>query len=71
MLIFAKNMVMGYFNYHSKVMNKIKKGELKSFEFVDEYNNISPCLVLSFKDGSKFPIREHMFDDYIKLLGKF
>ena len=62
---------MSYFNYHSKVMNKIKKGELKYFEFVDEYNNISPCLVLFFKDGSKYPIREHKFDDYIKLLGKF
>ena len=52
-------------------MSKIKKGELSYFEFVDSYKDISPCLLLYFADGSKFPIREHMFDEYVKLLGIF
>lgn len=59
---------MGYFNYHAKIKNKIKNGELQRFEFVDEYNNIKPALVLHFCDGKVFPIREHMFDEYLKLL---
>ena len=59
---------MGYFNYHAKIKNKIKNGELERFEFVDEYNTIKPALLLYFKDGKIFPIREHMFDEYFKLL---
>ena len=70
-LFFAHNSIMGYYSYHSKVMSKIKKGELSRFEFVDSYKDISPCLLLYFVDGSKYPIREHMFDEYIKLLGIF
>ena len=62
---------MGYFSYHKKVQSKIKNGELKTFEFVDEYNGISPCLILYFLDGTKFPVRDYMFDEYIKLLGNF
>ena len=60
---------MAYFSYHNKVQSKIKNGELKTFEFVDEYHGISPCLVLYFNDGKSYPIRDHMFDEYIKLLG--
>ena len=59
---------MGYFSYHNKIQTKIKKGELLSFEFLDEYHNISPVLVLYFKDGSSYPIRDHMFDEYFKIL---
>ena len=47
---------MGYFNYHAKIKNKIKNGELEKFEFVDEYNNIKPALVLHFCDGKVFPM---------------
>ncbi|MBO5884264.1 MAG: hypothetical protein J6Q51_00540 [Clostridia bacterium] len=59
---------MGYFSYHNKIQSKIKKGELASFCFVDEYHGISPALVLYFKDGTTYPIREHKFDEYFKLL---
>lgn len=59
---------MGYYNYHAKLKQKIKDGELEKFEFVDSYKNFSPCLVLYFKDGKVFPVREYMFDEYIKLL---
>lgn len=47
---------------------KIKADELVKFEFVDEYHGISPCLKLYFKDGKIYPIREHKFDEYLKLI---
>ena len=33
---------MGYYNYHAKLKQKIKDGELEKFEFVDSYKNSSP-----------------------------
>ena len=68
---FAQNNSMGYFSYHKKVQNKIKNNELSSFEIVDEYHNISPCLILYFSDGTSYPIRDYMFDEYLKLIGVF
>ncbi len=59
---------MGYFNYHAKAKNLIKQGHLTNFEFVEEYNKISPALVLYFEDGSKMPIREHRFAEYVLLI---
>lgn len=59
---------MGYYNYHAKIKQKIKDGELVRFEFVDNYKNYSPCLVLYFSDGKVYPIKEYMFDEYLKLL---
>lgn len=59
---------MGYFSYHNKIQAKIKADELVKFEFVDEYHGISPCLKLYFKDGKIYPIREHKFDEYLKLI---
>ena len=61
---------MNYFSYHAKLQSKIKRGELKYFEFVDEYHGISPALVLYFFDVSIFPVRDYMFEDYYKLLFK-
>ena len=62
-------MFVSYFSYHKKIQSRIKKGELVRFEFVDDYNGISPCLLLYFCDGTKYPIRDHMFDEYVKILG--
>ena len=39
-------------------------------EFVQEYNNISPALLIYFKDGSVMPIREHKFLEYVALIDK-
>ncbi|MBQ3494329.1 MAG: thermostable hemolysin delta-VPH [Clostridia bacterium] len=61
---------MGYFNYHSKIQKKINNGEFEYFEIVDEYNGISPCMLLHFSDGKIMPIREHMFDEYLKIISK-
>ena len=55
--------------YHNKIKQRIKNGELVSFEFVEKYKNISPCLVLYFKTEPFIrPIREHRFSEYRQLL---
>ena len=57
-----------YFNYHAKVKNKIEQVGVEKFEFVEKYKNISPALLIYFKDGSMMPIREHKFLEYIALI---
>ena len=59
---------MAYYNYHAKVKQKIKNGELESYYFEDDYKNIGFCMVLCFK-GKKYPIRESHFDEYFDLIG--
>lgn len=55
--------------YHNKIKQRIKNGELVSFEFVEKYKNISPCLVLYFRTEPFIrPIREHRFSEYRQLL---
>ena len=55
--------------YHNKIKQRINNGELISFEFVEKYKNISPCLVLYFKTEPFIrPIREHRFSEYRQLL---
>lgn len=55
--------------YHNKIKQRIKNGELISFEFVEKYKNISPCLVLYFRTEPFIrPIREHRFSEYRQLL---
>ena len=55
--------------YHNKIKQRIKNGELVSFEFVEKYKNISPCLVLYFKTEPFIRhIREHRFSEYRQLL---
>lgn len=59
---------MAYFNYHARVMQKIKAGELTSYHFDANYKNIGYALVLCFQDKS-YPIREEKFADYFSLIG--
>jgi len=61
---------MAYFNYHAKVKKLIKEGKLIYYELVDNWNGISPALVLYFIDEKPMPIRESKFDEYFKLLKK-
>jgi hypothetical protein len=57
--------------YHNKIKQRIKNNELKSYEFVDKYKSISPCLLLHFVSDPKIrPIREHRFKEYEELLNK-
>lgn len=57
-----------YFNYHSKVKKTIQEDIITKIEIVDNYNGISPAMVIYFKNHKPMPIREHMWDVYIKYL---
>lgn len=50
---------MGYFNYHAKAKSLIADGHLTYFEIVDNWNGISPALVLYFDNNRPMPIREY------------
>ncbi len=57
-----------YFNYHAKAKKLISSGDLIYYTIVDDYNGISPALVLYFKSHKPMPIRKHKFDEYLILL---
>ena len=59
-----------FFNYHSKVKKIIDSDTITKIEILDEYNNISPAMVIYFKNHPPMPIREHKWDDYISYLNK-
>ncbi len=59
---------MTYYNYHGIIRKKILDGLLTKYEFVEKWNTISPALVLYFEDGSVYPIREHRFGEYIRII---
>ena len=61
---------MSYFNYHAKAKKLITDGHLVNYEIVPVWGNISPSLVLYFDNNRPMPIREHKFDEYMKLLNK-
>lgn len=55
--------------YHQAIKQRINNKELVSFEFVEEYNKIKPCLLLYFKTHPHVkPIREHRFEEYKQIL---
>lgn len=55
--------------YHNKIKQRIKRGELVKYEYLDKYKNISPCLLLHFNTEPKTrPIREHKFEEYSDIL---
>ncbi len=61
---------MAYFNYHATAKRLIAEGKLLSWCIVDEYNGISPAMVLIFDDLAHpvMPIREAHFDEYLALI---
>ena len=57
--------------YHNKIKQRIKNNELNSYEYVNQYKTISPCLLLHFCTEPKIrPIREHRFEEYELILPK-
>lgn len=51
--------------YHNKIKQRIKNGELVSYEYVEKYKAISPCLLLHFSTEPLIrPIRQHRFEEY-------
>lgn len=59
-----------YFNYHAKVKRLIADGKLVSWKFYDDWNGISPALVLFFKNEKPMPVREYRWDEYLTLIDK-
>ena len=61
---------MPYFNYHATARRLISEGKLLNYYFTESYKGISPALILIFDDArhSVMPIREHRFDEYLKIL---
>ena len=57
-----------YFNYHKKVKQTIDGDIITKIEIVDNYNGISPAMILHFKNHKPMPIREHKWDDYIQYI---
>ncbi len=58
---------MAYFNYHAKIKKLIESGEFESFKIVDEYHGIKPAMIIFFKHNPPMPVREHRFDEYLKI----
>ncbi len=59
-----------YFNYHAKAKKMIEDGHLSGYELLENYNNISPCLLLYFDNHRPLPIREHRWDEYMNLINE-
>lgn len=59
-----------YYNYHATAKKLIAEGRLIDFYISDNYNGISPALVLIFDDEKHgvMPIREYRFDEYLPLI---
>ncbi len=59
---------MAHFSYHNKIQSKIKNGLLANAEFCGNYKDYGLVLLLTFKDGEVYPIREHKIDEYLILI---
>lgn len=59
---------MPYFNYHAKAKKLISEGHMTHWEIVDNWNGISPALVLYFDNNKPMPIREYRWAEYFVLL---
>ena len=59
------------YSYHNRIKQRIRNNELVGYEYVDNYNGISPCLLLRFDtEPTLRPIREHKFEMYNEILNK-
>jgi len=57
-----------YFNYHAKAKKLIKDGRPVWFGFYENWNGISPALVLFFDDEKPIPIREYRWNEYFAII---
>lgn len=63
---------MAYYNYHATIRRLIKENKLISYHYEQNYNGISPALVLLFNDNRHpvMPVREYRWHEYQKILPK-
>ena len=57
-----------YFNYHAVVKRKIKEGLLLHLERIEKDPSKGVYLVLYFKDGTKYPIKEERIAEYLEFI---
>lgn len=57
-----------YYNYHAKAKRLIAEGRLTEYRFLDEYNGISPCLLLFFDNHRPMPIRQPRWGEYLAMI---
>ena len=49
----------------NKIKQRINNQEMVSYEYLEKYKDIAPCLLLHFETEPKTrPIREHRFEEY-------
>lgn len=59
-----------YYNYHGVVKKKIKNGLLEHLELVEKDNKARMMLIIYFKDGTKYPIKEEFIREYLEIIRK-
>lgn len=58
--------------YHNRIKQRIRSGELVSYEFVDDYPGIGECLLLKFSTLPPLrPVRPHRYVDYVEILAEW
>lgn len=58
--------------YHNRIKQRIKNGELVSYQFVEDYPNIGECLLLQFNTLPMLrPIRPHKYHEYVDILAQW
>lgn len=62
---------MSYFNYHAKIKKLIKEKVIVSYNFVENYKNISPALLFYDFNDSVYVVRDYRFEEYLPLIEKY
>lgn len=60
---------MPYFNYHARNKKLIKEGLLEDYYYIEKENK--RFLMLVFKGGKQFPIKEERWMEYSKFLNNY
>jgi len=60
---------MSYFSYHGRNKKMIKEGLLENYFYLE--NDNEKLLILVFKDGRKFPIKEERWREYDEFIYKY
>ena len=60
-----------YFNYHAQAKKLIQQNHLVEYQIVENWNGISPALILFFDNHKPMPIRQKRWEEYLPLLNNF
>ena len=60
---------MSYFSYHGRNKKKIREGYLENYFYLERDNK--KVLILVFKDGRKFPVKDERWREYDEYIHKY